>query len=307
MPEQMDRRSARLGACTDNSEGVHPRIAVLIASYNRRDTTLRAVSAVRAAGSTADLQIVLLDDGSTDGTAAAVAATDPEAIILHCDGNAFWNGGLYRAWRHALGLDVDAFLWLNDDVALDADALRRLVTSYHELATTNRDERFILVGATRNAEGAVTYSGKRYRAYPFAFQLDFVPPDKEELRAIDAFNGNIVLVPRAVVDEIGINDPLFRHGLGDYEYGLRASRRGVAVLLMPGTLGVCEANARSRGKAFGGRDLSLREQWRLVNTPKGLPFRDWWHITRLYSGKWFLLHFLIPYRWLVLPRRFRRG
>lgn len=282
------------------------RIAVLIASYNRRDTTLRAVRAVKAVGGSIDLQVVLLDDGSSDGTAAAVAAIDPGAVILQGDGNSFWNGGLHRAWEYALGLDVDAFLWLNDDVALDSDALARLMTSYHNLAVSRGDERFILVGATRNAAGSITYSGKHYRSYPFAFQLDFVPPDKEELRAIDAFNGNIVLVPREVVDEIGINDPLFRHGLGDYEYGLRASRRGVAVLLMPGTLGVCEANARGRNKAFGGRDLSLREQWQLVNTPKGLPFRDWWHITRLYSGKWFLLHFFIPYRWLVLPRSFRR-
>jgi len=307
MPEQTDRRLARLEVRRSNTEGACLRIAVLITSHSRRATTLRAVSAVRAAGSTIDLQIVLLDDGSTDGTALAVAATDPDAIILRGDGNAFWNGGLYRAWSHALSLEVDAFLWLNDDVALDADALQRLAASYQELTSARGDERFILVGATRNTTGAITYSGKLYRPYPFSFQLDFVPPDAKNLCAVDAFNGNIVLVPRAVVDEIGINDPLFRHGLGDYEYGLRASRRGIAVLLMPQTLGVCEANVRSRGKAFGGRDLSLREQWRLVNTPKGLPFRDWWHITRLYSGKWFLLHFLIPYRWLVLPRRFRRS
>lgn len=283
------------------------RIAVLIASYNRRDTTLRAVRSVRAAGSVADLQIVLFDDGSSDGTAAAVAMIDPNAVILHGDGSAFWNGGLYRAWQHSLSLSVDAFLWLNDDVVLDSDALHRLVASYQQLAATRKDERFILVGATRNSAGDVTYSGKRYRPYPFAFQLDFVPPDERELCKIDAFNGNVVLVPRVVADEIGINDPLFRHGLGDYEYGLRASRQGIAVLLMPRTLGVCEANIRGRSKAFGGRDLSLGDQWRLVNTPKGLPFRDWWHITRLYSGKWFLLHFLIPYRWLLLPRRFRRG
>lgn len=283
------------------------RIAVLIASHNRRETTLRAVVAMQAAGEAAALQIVLLDDGSSDGTADAVAAIDPSAIVLHGDGNAFWNGGLHRAWQHALGLPADAFLWLNDDVALDADALAQLVTRYREQAAARGNERFILVGATRDTAGALTYSGKRFRPYPFALQLDLVPPDAYSLRPIDAFNGNIVLVPRMVVDQIGINDPLFRHGLGDYEYGLRASRHGIAVLLMPGTLGVCEANARTRSKAFGGRDLSLRDQWRLVNTPKGLPFRDWWHITRLYSGKWFPLHFLIPYRWLVLPRVFRRG
>jgi len=283
------------------------RIAVLIASYNRRDITVRAVRAVMAAREAADLQVVLFDDGSSDGTVQAVTAADPRVIILNGDGDAFWNGGLYRAWERALTLDVHAFLWLNDDVLLDDNAILRLVDSYHSLERENENDNFILVGATRNAFGALTYSGKKYRHYPFAFVLDLVTPDPQVMRSIDAFNGNIVLVPRGVVDVIGINDPRFSHGFGDYEYGLRASRRGVPVWLMPGTLGVCEANARPRSKGFGGSDVSFREQWRMVNTPKGLPFRDWWRITRRYSGVWFPLHFIGPYRWLLLPRRFRRG
>lgn len=283
------------------------RIAVLIACHNRRDITVRAVLSVLAAHEAADLQVVLLDDGSSDGTAQAVAEIAPETIILQGDGNAFWNGGLHRAWTRALSLDVRAFLWLNDDVLLDSDAIARLVSCYRDLANVGGDERFILVGATRNSKGDITYSGKKYRPYPFAFQLDFVPPSAKTMQPIDAFNGNIVLVPRAVVDTIGINDPHFSHGFGDYDYGLRASRNGIAVWLMPSTLGICEANARPRSKGFGGSDVSLREQWRMVNTPKGLPFRDWWRITRRYSGIWFPLHFIGPYRWLILPRRLRRG
>jgi GT2 family glycosyltransferase len=282
------------------------RIAVLIASHNRRDVTVRAVRGVLAAREAADLQVVLFDDGSSDGTVEAVAAVDPRAIILKGNGDAFWNGGLHRAWERALPLDVQAFLWLNDDVLLDENAIARIVSYYHSLGTESGDENFILVGATRDASGAITYSGKKYRHYPFAFLLDLVPPDPQVLQSIDAFNGNIVLVPRRVVDVIGVNDPHFSHGFGDYEYGLRASRRGIPVWLMPRTLGVCEANARPRSKGFGGSDVSIREQWRMVNTPKGLPFRDWWRITRRYSGVWFPLHFMGPYRWLVLPRRFRR-
>lgn len=282
------------------------RIAVLITSHNRRDTTVRAVRAVLAAREAADLQVVLLDDGSSDGTAEAVADVDPRAVILRSDGNAFWNGGLHQAWSCALSLGAQAFLWLNDDVLLDGDAISRLVKAYRILETERRDECFILVGATRNATGAITYSGKKYRPYPLAFQLDLVLPDLEEMRHIDSFNGNIVLVPRAVTAAIGINDPHFSHGFGDYEYGLRATRNGVAVRLMPASLGLCEANARPRHKGFGGRDLSLREQWQLVNTPKGLPFRDWWRITSRYSGIWFPFHFFGPYRWLALPRCLRR-
>ena len=282
------------------------RIGVLIASHNRREMTVRAVEAVRAARSAAEVQVILLDDASRDGTAQAVAAVDPDAIILQGDGNAFWNGGLHQTWRHALSLELDAFLWLNDDVLLDANAIPLLVKTYCSLEQELGNERFILVGSTRDLAGNLTYGGRRYRSDPFAFQLDLVHPDGCNLLPIDTFNGNIVLVPRSVVDMIRINDPDYRQGLGDYDYGLRAARRGVSVKLMPNTLGVCEANTLARKKGFGSGELSLSEQWKVVNTPKGLPFSDWFRITSSYSGIWWPLHFLIPYRSLVFPRWSRR-
>ena len=278
------------------------RIAVLMASHNRRDTTVRAVESVRAARDIADIQVVLLDDGSNDNTDIAVASADPTAIIIHGDGNAFWNGGLYQAWKRALDINVDAYLWLNDDVILDVDAINNLCESYYKLKISINSERFILVGATRNKSGDITYTGKRYINFPFAFRLNEVKPDHELMIPIDAFNGNIVLVPSDVVREIGINDPHFRHGFGDYEYGLRASRRGISVRLMPRTLGICEENTRAQDHGYNSPLISLRKRWEIVNTPKGLPFRDWFRITRKYSGKWWPIHFLLPYRRLVLPR-----
>ncbi|WP_230772199.1 glycosyltransferase family 2 protein [Sphingomonas sp. Leaf4] len=280
-------------------------IAVLVTSHNRRDITVRAIRALEQARHVADLLIILLDDGSTDGTADAVAAISPQTTILRGSGDNFWNGGLHKAWKHALTLNVDAFLWLNDDVLLDADGLNRLVVQHGRLRASLGHDRFILAGATRDAAGRLTYSGKRWHASPWSFRLDIVEPDAADVRAIDTFNGNIVLVPQAVVDVIGINDSAFLHNLGDYDYGLRASRRGIDVLLMPGTLGICEANNRKRNGNYGAPGLPLSEQWKLVNTHRGVPFRDWWRITRRFSGAWLPFHFLLPYRWLVLPRRGR--
>lgn len=280
-----------------------PATAILLVCHNRRDTTLRALRGIAAQVSAFPVRTILFDDASTDGTASAVRREFPATTILEGDGSAFWNGGLNQAWQRAASEPVEAFLWLNDDVELDTNAFSRLTAAWQSMRDCLGHERFILAAATRDREGNVTYGGFRRERSPFAFRLKQMPPS-DELQSIDTFNGNIVLVPRAVVDCIGINDPVFHHNLGDIDYGLRARAKGVRVMLMPQTLGICEANLAKQTGGFGSPRLTLRERWRKVNSHHGLPFKSWWHLTQRHSGPWWPLHFLLPYRKLLIPKWF---
>lgn len=276
-------------------------VAVLLVCYNRRETTLRALRALAAQGGAMRLEIVLFDDASTDGTAEAVLREFPAARIVRGDGSAFWNGGLHACWTAALDLPVDAYLWLNDDVALDPDALARLAAAFTEAEAAQGDRRFVIAGATRGEQGEISYAGFNRVHTPFALRFVKAPPT-DRLQPVDTFNGNIVLVPKAVVDEIGVNDPTYLHNFGDMDYGLRAGRAGMRVLLAPGVLGMCAANHEKSARGFGSPALSLAQQWKVVNTHRGLPFKTWLRFTSQYSGIWFPLHFLLPYRHLVIPR-----
>ena len=122
------------------------RVVAMLACYNRRPLTLRALRALSGAGKTFDLSVVLFDDGSTDGTAAAVATEFPETIILHGNGDAYWNGGMSRAWTRALDFRADGYLWLNDDVELDADALARLADAWDISEPSCPDGALVLAG-----------------------------------------------------------------------------------------------------------------------------------------------------------------
>lgn len=279
-----------------------PMLAILLVCRNRRETTLAAVRRLREQSLNVPYRIVLFDDASTDGTVEAVLADAPDTVVVRGDGHAFWNGGLHHCWQRALDLPINAFLWLNDDVTLDPNAFRRLAEAYTAMLARTGGDEFVLVGSTRGSDGVVTYGGLRHVRTPLAFRLERVAPG-DTLQPIDTFNGNIVLVPRAVVARIGLNDDAFHHNLGDIDYGLRAGHAGLPVILLPGTIGVCEANTAKRDRGFGSPTLPLREQWRKVNTHHGLPFASWWHFTRRHSGAWFPLHFLLPYRRLVLLRR----
>ena len=101
------------------------RIAAVMAVHNRRDLTLACLDSLRAqqlAGGTLD--VFVLDDASTDGTAAAVLERHPDVRLLRGDGQLYWNGGMRRAFGEAMAGDYDYYLWMNDDTELD-DGVRR--------------------------------------------------------------------------------------------------------------------------------------------------------------------------------------
>lgn len=272
-------------------------ILVLLVSHNRKQTTLSAIERIKKQGDGEAVTIAVFDDASSDGTPEAIAQIYPDVRIERGDGNAFWNGGLHNLWSAVRDIPVDAVLWLNDDTLLDDDAFARLKAAWH--VNANKAGRIILVGSTRDADGTVSYGGYNVDRSPLAFRLRRVLPDTEATTPVMTFNGNVVLIGHGAAADVGLNDPEFFHNLGDVDYGLRAQRLSVPVLLLPGTIGTCDSNSAKTLKGYGSPQLSVFDQWKIVNTHHGLPFRSWWRFTRRHSGAFWPLHFVIPYRHLL--------
>lgn len=250
------------------------RIAVLLTCFNRRDKTLaclRCLAGQDPAG--VELDYVIVDDGSRDGTREAVAAEFPQARVLTGDGSLYWCGGMRMAWRAAALAAPDYYLLANDDTLLDRDAIASLLEIVPQPSA-----RIIGVAAIRDPDGGrISYGGIRTH-------VGYVPPNGTAERC-DTFNANAVLVPRAVYEEIGIFHGAYTHGLGDFDYGYEATRRGIQVLQSPRFLGSCDRNAL--GGTWRDRHLPRGERWRLLQSPKGLPFREWLVFNRRNSGwKW---------------------
>jgi GT2 family glycosyltransferase len=270
---------------------VSVRVAAVLACHNRVDKTLAALRALQAQEGVDDvlLAVHLLDDASTDGTPERVAEEFPKVSILHGSGQLFWNGGMRRAFAAALAEDHDHYLWLNDDTILDPGALATLLATYRQLA--ERATRPLLVaGSTRDpVTGALTYGGvtRPHRVRPLRFEL-LEPLDVP--RPCETMNGNSVLVPRAVARRVGNLDPAYRHGMGDYDYGLRARAAGCEVWITPGTIATCPTNPLP---AVGERPL--REEWRRLRSTKELPLSDWQVFARRWAGPLWPLYWLSPY------------
>lgn len=240
---------------------------VLIAAHNRRELTLRCLTTLMPLLESlpdVDARVVLVDDGSTDGTGDAVRAEFPDVTIVEGNGSLYWAGGMTEAFRHASAVrDADGFLLLNDDVAIDPEPARGFIE--HWLAESGAD---ILVGQTTSLDGtSVTYSGFRETSRWRLFGFERISSLEEPMEC-DTFNANFVLVPGDLMRQIGGIDPAYTHGLADIDLGLTARKLGVPSVLWPTPIGACE---RGPDRASLLRRLPRRERARrLFVHPFGL-------------------------------------
>jgi GT2 family glycosyltransferase len=268
-------------------------------SFNRREKTLECLNALVRNQDLEQivLSAVLVDDGSTDGTADAVRAQFTWVQVVSGNSNLFWCRGMHKAFEIALQVGYDYYLWLNDDSFLRADAVSRLLKCEVELYQ-RLGKPVIVVGSTVDFEdGHLTYGGEKQVSKFKPFTLSRVVPGAEPQRC-DSMNGNIVLISAAAAKIVGNLDPAFEHAMGDTDYALRANRLGVSVWAAPGVFGECGHNLMHG--TFVDSSLPLRKRWKAMMSRKGLPWRSWLVMTRRHAGWLWPIYFSWPYVRLVV-------
>lgn len=265
-------------------------VHVLIACHNRRALTVAAIQSLRLQSKQhrIDLALNVFDDGSSDGTTEALERLGG-INILRGDGHYYWAAAMSTLEQHVLetaATSNDYVLWLNDDVHLDTDALPRALAE--AVARSNT----LLVGATLDpVTGRTSYSGLlRSGVHPLA--LTRVEPSAEA-QPVDTMNGNFVLVPVEAARRLKGIDGGFAHGLADIDYGFRARRAGIDVLLLPGSVGRCSRNpvpyptsvlaawrhftsAKGAGHKPSMQRLLRRQQRLLWPLAMGITYGLWW-------------------------------
>ena len=232
------------------------RIAALLTVHNRKDKTLACLQRLYGQPIPQDysLDVYLTDDGCTDGTPEAIRDQFPQTTIIPGDGNLFWNRGMIAAWKEAEKKNYDFYFWLNDDTYLFDNALSELLIDSVEYPD------HIIVGATLdNTQKHVTYGGRT--------KQNFLITNLGKGILCDTFNGNVVLIPKRVYLTIGKLDPIFHHGIGDSDYGLRATEAGFKCIVATKAIGICDTH--STLPKWCNPQIKLTDRIRYLYTPGG--------------------------------------
>ena len=96
-------------------------VHILLPVHNRCEIT-RACVAQLSAQTYDPIDLVVIDDGSTDATTKMLAQNAPTATVLDGDGNLWWAGCLQRGLEHLATSGAqaeDVVVFLNDDTMFD--------------------------------------------------------------------------------------------------------------------------------------------------------------------------------------------
>jgi GT2 family glycosyltransferase len=277
-----------------STDGMGVFVVVLMACHNRASQTLRSLAALKtqSLGDDIKVEVLLVDDGSTDDTSEKVSAHFPDVHILHGDGSLFWNRAMHLACKEALVSSCDFVLWLNDDAVLYPDALQTLLNTFNTLRQ-NVTSRLIIVGALCDpVSHTLSYSGWREKNRWYQSGWVKIVPSEFPLKC-DSMNGNCVLISQPALLATGNLDPVFTHSMGDADYGFRARRAGCDIWLAPGFVGECQLND---GKGlWTDSSLSWGERLCKLLGPKGFPPKEWFVFTRRHSGPFWFVCWISPY------------
>jgi GT2 family glycosyltransferase len=204
------------------STTVSPRIFVIIPTHNRWDELRVALTCLKNS-SYPNFELVLIDDGSIDGTGRNCRSEFPSVTILEGDGNLWWSGAINLGVEHALAQGADAIVWLNDDNRVEPETLTQLVKSYLRQGTHSIPcARVQLIGAD------VEWAGRppRWHADYESWKQPAVPLP-QDFPIVHPPGGQGVLVPAQCFRDVGVVDvKAFPHYWADHDFHYRAMKAG---------------------------------------------------------------------------------
>jgi len=234
-----------------------PRIAVLMATYNRVEVTNRCLNSLTGFfGPTISIHVFLVDAGSTDGTSQIKGKADLPITVINGESSWLWSTAMSIGQEIILDKwigNYDYILWLNDDVFLDSNLSINWELIFKTFPET------ILVGQLSEADSKMmSYGGlKRIDWHPLHFEMIF---HGSMFGTLDTFTGNFVLIPMSVARQPELRTilSLYQHLYADIDYGISAGKIGIPILAIPGFVGICindhpefvEKGILNRFKAF---------------------------------------------------------
>jgi GT2 family glycosyltransferase len=182
------------------------------------------------------INIVIVDDASTDGSYEWIQKNYPKVKLLKGNGNLWWSGGINSGVKYALeSLNSEYVIWWNNDIFPEKNyfkILNNLLKSYEsseiigsKIYTDPEFSKIWSMGGIFDPK-----SGKKYLVGTgIVDNNDFM-----QYREVDWLPGMGTIIHRSVFDAIGLVDAAkFPQYHGDSDFTYRARKAGFKIVVYP--------------------------------------------------------------------------
>ena len=270
-------------------------VHVLMPVFNRLELTKNIIQCLHSQVVDEAINLVIVDDGSTDGTSDYLSSQD-NLTVLQGDGNLWWGGSIDLALHHVFksAKSDDWVMLVNNDTQFKSDFLQCLLD-------TARSKAPAAVGSIIRNE-KLPYSLLSIGAKIDSWWLlvtdklnvinnNFNEGDLSNFIEVDALSGRGVLFPVSVLKAVGGMRPKWLpHYLADYELSLRVKHVGYHLLV---NMDAVVYSKKEFGNSY--KASSFKEKILSVRSPSYLPaiVLFWWR-----ASNWLQL-ITLPFRLLV--------
>ncbi len=210
-------------------------LSVVIVSYNTREMTIECVQSVLDHKGGLNVEIIVVDNCSKDGSAAALRENFPGITVIDSPANGGFAFGNNIGFERAHGRYI---LLLNPDTRVHAGSLETAIT-YME----NNPDVGVMGPRVRLDDGSQQSSMIRYLSLTQLFFIIFMPSpwmrktslfgdsryadlSRDEINSIDAVSGCFMLARRKILEETGgLDQRFFMYG-EESEWCRRITRAG---------------------------------------------------------------------------------
>ncbi|MDH3251854.1 MAG: glycosyltransferase family 2 protein [Ignavibacteria bacterium] len=210
-----------------------PQVHIILVNWNGREVTLDCLESLRNI-SYGNYTVVLVDNGSTDGTTAAVRERFPQTVIIENAENLRFAGGNNVGVRYALDAGAHHVLLLNNDTIVDPDFLLHMVRRVTADPSTGMVVPKIYY---HDAPERIWFAGGEVSFWTGTMRHRGIREiDRGQYDApctTDYATGCCVLVPAEVVRNVGMLDESYYIYTEDADWSLRIRRRGFTIRYEP--------------------------------------------------------------------------
>ncbi len=205
-----------------------PLVSIIILNYNAGELLINCIDSLKKSKYT-NLEIIVVDNISTDGSQKKCKEKFPEIKLIQNDKNLGYCGGNNIGIKQAKGEFITI---LNPDTIVEPDCIGELIFAYNNCGEGLYQPKILSL----NEENIIQSTGNMLHVFGFGFARDKgnkVIDKIEEIEKIGYASGTCLFTSREVLDKVGLLDEFLFLYHDDLDLGWRAAQIGINSFYVP--------------------------------------------------------------------------